>query len=95
MCGPGMPVGCKRAGKRLSVWRRWRVWRVLRVWTVLGRPNGRLGRPYKKPLMCGPGVPVGCRGKSGHKKRLMCGAGWPLATGSSLEILGLANGRSY
>ena len=45
MCGPGMPVGCKRAGKRLSVWRLWRVWRVLKVWTVLGRPNGRLGRP--------------------------------------------------
>ena len=51
MCGPGMPVGCKRAGKRLSVWRLWRVWRVLRVWRVwsvlrvLGRANGRLGRP--------------------------------------------------
>ena len=48
MCGPGMPVGCKRAGKRLSVWRLWRVLRVWRVWSVLrvlGRANGRLGRP--------------------------------------------------
>ena len=73
MCGPGIPVGCKRAGKRLSVWRLWRV--------LMCGPGVPVGckSGHKKPLMCGLGVAVGC--KSGHKKRLMCGAGWLLAAG--------------
>ena len=59
MCGPGMPVGCKRAGKRLSVWRLWRV--------LMCGPGVPVGckSGHKKPLMCGLGVAVGNRVKFG------------------------------
>ena len=53
MCGAGgcwlqdeaCEVKVLKVLRLLRVWRVLSVWRVWRVWRVLGRANGRLGRP--------------------------------------------------
>ena len=80
MCGTGVPVGCKRAGKRqtwmpieaIDVWP-WGeaidVWPWGACWLQEGWQTADLDA-HKKPLMCGLGVAVGCRfkGLEGFKR---------------------------